>query len=197
MTKFSELLLYNLLIIISLLVLPTTGISQDQNSTNVTTKDVLADFSPTGWMGDLKDIKIDVKNSEDPHSLPICTKISYNPAGDKGWAGIYWQYPSNNWGDNPQGYNLTGAKELAFWAKGSEDGVKAEFKVGGITGEYPDSLQTPISTGVITLSDKWEQYAIDLAGQNLSHVIGGFCWVTNVNQNPNGCTIYLDDIMYK
>jgi len=30
--------------------------------------------------------------------------------------------------------------------------------------------------------------------KNLESVIGGFCWVTDTNMNPGGCTIYLDDI---
>ena len=28
-------------------------------------------------------------------------------------------------------------------------------------------------------------------------VLGGFCWVTNDTQNPAGCTIYLDDIVFE
>jgi hypothetical protein len=72
----------------------------------------------------------------------------------------------------------------------------AEFKVGGISGTYKDSVHPAVSSGVIVLSDTWEKYNIDLTGKDLSHVIGGFCWVTNRNQNPNGCTIYLDDAIY-
>jgi len=72
----------------------------------------------------------------------------------------------------------------------------AEFRVGGIAGQYPDSIEIPISTSVVVLSNNWTQYTIDLAGQDLSHIIGGFCWVTNENQNPIGSTIYLDDMQY-
>jgi len=159
--------------------------------------DVLADYKPTGRMGDLKDISLTVASKDNPHSPPICTKIVYSPKGSNGWAGIYWQYPANNWGDNPKGYNLTGAKKFTFWARGDKGGEMAEFKVGGITGQYPDSIIDPISTDTVALSNEWQQYTIDLTGQNLSHVIGGFCWVTNINQNPNGCTFYLDDIAYE
>jgi hypothetical protein len=159
--------------------------------------DVLADYKPTGWMGDLKDINLTVASSDSPHSLPICTKIVYSPKGNNGWAGIYWQYPANNWGDNSKGYDLTGAKKLTFWARGQVGGERAEFKVGGITGQYPDSMTNPISTDTVVLSNEWQQYTIDLIGQDLSHVIGGFCWVTNINQNPMGCIVYLDDIIYE
>jgi len=118
------------------------------------------------------------------------------------WAGIYWQYPEENWGDK-SGYDLTGATKLTFWAKGENGGEKGEFKIGGInrppyndpSKPYQDSCG-PLTTGAITLANTWKQYTIDLNGEDLSCIIGGFCWVTNNAQNPNGCTIYLDDIRY-
>lgn len=156
-------------------------------------------FSPSGWMGDWRDISFNDASTDNPHSEPTCIKITYSAVKSQGegWAGIYWQYPDKNWGDKPEGRNLTGATKLTFWARGEKGGEKAEFKVSGITGKYPDSIQPSVSTGVVVLSDKWQQYTIDLAGKDLSHVIGGFCWVTNKNQNPQGCTIYLDDIKYE
>jgi len=112
------------------------------------------------------------------------------------WAGIYWLYPENNWGNLPDGVDLTGHSRLTFWARGQKGGEWAEFKVGGVTGQYPDSLSAR-STDEIQLSSEWQQYSIDLSGADLSHVIGGFCWVTNADLNPTGCTIYLDDIFYE
>jgi len=169
---------------------------------NISTKKIVNvpdAFFPSGWMGDWGDITLDDACTDNPHSEPTCIKITYSAAKSqgKGWAGIYWQYPDSNWGDNPDGRDLTGATKLTFWARGEKGGEKAEFKVGGIDGKYPDSIQPPVSTGVIVLSDKWQQYTIDLTGKDLSHVIGGFCWVTNKNQNPYGCTIYLDDIKFE
>jgi hypothetical protein len=155
-------------------------------------------FIPSGWMGDWGDISFNDSWTENPHSSPTCIRITYSAVRSQGegWAGIYWQYPDKNWGGNPDGRNLTGAKKLTFWARGQKGGEKAEFKVGGISGKYPDSIQPPVSTGVIVLSDKWQQYIIDLKGKDLSHIIGGFVWVTSKSQNPNGSTIYLDDIRY-
>jgi len=131
--------------------------------------------------------------------MSTCIRIDYSAARTqgRGWAGIYWQFPDRNWGDMPDGRRLTGAGRLTFWARGGNGGEKSEFKVGGITGKYPDSIPIPISTGVMILSDKWERYAIDLKDQDLSHVIGGFCWVTSKTDNPNGCTIYLEDMTYE
>ena len=156
-------------------------------------------YYPSGWMGDWGDITLDDSYTDNPHSDPICIKIIYSAAKsqEEGWAGIYWQHPDSNWGDKIGGYDLTGATKLTFWARGEKGGEKAEFKVGGITGKYPDSLRPPVSTGVVILSDNWQQYTIDLTGKDLSHIIGGFVWVTNKNRNPYGCTIYLDDIRYE
>jgi hypothetical protein len=86
---------------------------------------------------------------------------------------------------------------LTFWARGSSGGERVEFNMGGITGNYSDSIRSPLSTGVITLSDEWQLYEINLTGGDLSHVIGGFCWESEAWQNPDGCTIYLDDIRYE
>jgi hypothetical protein len=135
-------------------------------------------YYPSGWMGDWGDITLDDSYTTNPHSDPICIKISYSAAKSQGegWAGIYWQHPDSNWGDKIGGYDLTGAIKLTFWARGEKGGEKAEFKVGGITtGKYPDSLRLPASTGVVTLSDNWQQYTIDLAGKDLSSYYRGIC----------------------
>ncbi|MCS7180908.1 MAG: glycosyl hydrolase family 17 protein [bacterium] len=164
-------------------------------------------FYPTGWMGDINSIFLDDECTENPHSGKTCIKIKYQPkiTDTYRWAGIYFQFPINNWGDYP-GYNIKGAKKLTFWARGEKGGEMAEFKVGGInrhphkdsTKPYEDSFG-PVTTrpSKIKLTKEWKKYEIDLTGENLSNVIGGFCWVTNVIQNPKGCTIYLDDINFE
>jgi hypothetical protein len=155
-------------------------------------------FDPSGWMGDKGDIAFDDGATTTWHTGGNSIRITYTPAGPSGWAGIYWQHPKDNWGQVPGvGFNLSGVSRLTFWARGANGGEKAEFKVGGITGSYPDSLQSAVSTGVLTLSSNWQPYAIDLAGRDLSYVIGGFAWVTSQVQNPSGATIYLDDIRFE
>ena len=57
-------------------------------------------------------------------------------------------------------------------------------------------MQAALTTGVIMLTTSWQQVTIDLTGQNLPHIIGGFAWVANNGDNPNGATFYLDNIMY-
>ena len=160
-------------------------------------------FYPTGWMGELEKWQGDPKDilnlscTESPFSEKYCIKITYKPHINE-WGGIYWQYPSNNWGESP-GYNLSIAKRLTFWTRGEKGGEKAEFEAGGIEDSgkpFRDSFG-PISTGIIELKKNWEKHSIDLSGQDLSMVIGGFCWTTNWEQNPDGATIYIDDIKYE
>lgn len=162
------------------------------------TGNVNALFYPGGWMGDIGDIKFDAKSTDSPHSGSDTIRIDYSGRGsaNKNWAGIYWLYPDSNWGTNADGRNLQGYSRVTFWARGASGGEKAEFKVGGVTGKYPDSIKEPVSSGVVVLSKDWKQYTIDITGKDLSHVVGGFCWVTNNVQNPKGCTIYLDDMIY-
>lgn len=168
------------------------------NQSNEQPIDVSTTFYPTGWIGDINDISFNGSNMENPYSGQNCIKIIYTPSGTEGWAGIYWQYPEKNWGDIQEGIDLSGRTKVTFFARGEIGGEKAEFKVGGINKEqYKDSIKDPISTGAIVLSKEWQQYTIDLTGQNLEHVIGGFCWVTSKSDNPSGCTIYLDDIVYE
>jgi len=164
---------------------------------SISPKKVADLFFLSGWIGDIEDISFDGASTDNPYSGPSCIKITYSATGLQGWGGLYWQYPDENWGDKPDGRNLEGATKLTFWARGKMGEEKAEFGVGGMTGKYPDSIQPSISTGVIILSNEWKKYTIDLNGKDLSHVISGFFWVTSKDKNPNGSTIFLDDITYE
>lgn len=155
-------------------------------------------YIPSGYMGDYNDISMDQSWKENPRSGETCIKLVYRPNMSQGarWAGVYWQYPPNNWGEKKGGFDLTGAKKLAFWIRGEKGGERIEeVKMGGITGTYSDS--DIASIGPIILTKDWRQYEIDLKGKDLSYISGGFCWSTNLDVNPDGCTFYLDDIRYE
>lgn len=158
-------------------------------------------FEPTGWMGDAITpgvVTFKPDSTETWHTGGNSIKIAYSGGGANGWAGIYWQHPGNNWGTIPTGgFNLGPADRLTFWARGKLGGEKIEFKMGGITGAYGDSVLPALSTGVITLTTTWRQYSINLIGKNLSRVVGGFVWVAKKANNPQGATFYLDDIRYQ
>ena len=155
-------------------------------------------FIPSGWMGDYGDIKIDTASTEDPYLGDTCIKTVYNGKAAQGarWAGVYWQNPANNWGNIDAGFDLSKAMKVTFWARGEKGGERIEeFKIGGIMGEYSDSDTAGI--GPVILNKEWTQYTIDLKGKDLSYLIGGFCWATNIDVNPEGANFYLDEIKYE
>ncbi|MFC1703501.1 hypothetical protein ACFL1E_01780 [Candidatus Omnitrophota bacterium] len=155
-------------------------------------------FIPSGWMGDVNDVEFSDMSRENPHSGKTCIKVVYlpNASGGNRWVGIYWQSTANNWGNKKGGYDLTGATKLTFWARGDKGGERVEeFKLGGITGTYPDSDIAGI--GPVILTNEWQEYKIDLGGKDLSYINGGFGWATNLDVNPEGCTFYIDDIVYE
>jgi hypothetical protein len=147
----------------------------------------------SGWMGDSKSIVVDDKCAANPHSGAACMKCQFNAA--TGFGGIAWQNPANNWGDQPGGLDLSGAKELTFWARGEEGGEVVSFKLGilGQDKKFPDSDHAELPD--VTLTTAWKQYSIDLTGKDLHRIETGFVWVLAANGKP--VTFYLDDVRYE
>jgi hypothetical protein len=158
----------------------------------------LGHYIPSGYMGDARDILLkqtrDVKETHESKGTSL--EIVYTPRGSEGWTGLYWLEPANNWGNIKGGFNLKGATKLTFWAKGLiGTEILSEVKIGGITGKYPDS--DVISVNNIRLSKEWQMFEIDLRGKKMSRIIGGFCVIFDKHNNPDGATIFIDDIVYE
>lgn len=159
--------------------------------------DSISHFAASGWMGDLRSIHLDVYCQDNPHSGRYCTKYTYL-GGPNLWAGVYWQFPEDNWGDLP-GYQFIGVSKLTFWARGEKGKEQVTFKIGGIGSadkKYSDTLQDKsISVG---LSKNWQKYEIKLGEQDPACVISGFCLVTSgLINNKLPIQIYLDDIQFE
>jgi len=156
-------------------------------------------YIPSGFMPDGQCLTLNDRWQENCHSGSTCLKIVYDVACSRQgarWTGMYWQNPAHNWGNRKGGYNLTGATKLIFWARGEKGGERIEeFKMGGITGDYPDTDTAFI--GPVILTPEWKQYTIDLRGKDLTYISGGFCWTTNTEVNLESCTFYLDDLRYE
>jgi len=157
-------------------------------------------YVPSGYMGDHQAVAMNQFWTGHPHSGKTCIQVTYRgavPAG-MGWAGVYWQSPVDNWGTvpGPTGYDLRRATRLTFWVRGTTGTERVQFLVGGITGQYGDSLQPAVKTQVLRLSTAWRQVTIPLAGMDLTHIIGGFGWVASAQDDPHGAVFYLDDIVY-
>jgi hypothetical protein len=149
-------------------------------------------YVPTGWMGNAKAMKLDEACTTKPHEGTTCLRFDFT-ASD-GWGGIVWQSPPGDWGDRPGGWNLTGAKELSFWARGEKGGEVASFQLGilGADKKFSDSANAKLDG--VALTAEWKQYRIDLAGKNLSRIKTGF--VVTVASKGQPITIYMDDIQY-
>lgn len=156
-------------------------------------------YVPSGWMGDYGDIEMNLDYQDNPFEGKSCIKFSYSArqSQDEGWAGVYFQHPTNNWGMLQGGYNLSGARRLVFYARGDTGGeIINEFKVGGINGgEFMDTDVASLTD--VRLTKEWKQYIIDLQGLDLSRIIGGFCWSTGKEDNPGGIIFYIDGIHYE
>lgn len=148
---------------------------------------------PSGYMGDTGAIAIDDHSADNPKTGAFCMKVSFNKAD--GWGGVVWQSPANDWGEQPGGWDLTGAKKLSFWARGAAGGEKVKFEAGILGGDakFPDSAK--IEVGEFVLTTEWKQYEVDLTGKNLSCIKTGFMWVVGGQGAP--ITFYLDQIVYE
>jgi outer membrane protein OmpA-like peptidoglycan-associated protein len=154
-------------------------------------------YAASGYMGD-SDLTLSGSYITTPTGEGPCIKVNYKASGPKGWAGLFWQNPANNWGgvSGKAGYDLRGATRLTFWARGENGGERIhEFRMGGIVGEYPDSDVATISN--IRLTKEWKQYTIDLAKKDLRHIIGGFGFSLTKAENSGGMAFYLDDILFQ
>ena len=164
---------------------------------------VASRYAASGGMGDstngTKYVQLNLASRENLRpSRTGCIKISYTE-GPVRWAGTYWLNKPNNWGDRP-GDDLSKANysKITFWARGETGKERVEFKAGGIEDAQKvnkDSFE--ITKGTVELTKDWVRYEIPLQGENLSSVIGVFCWTANFDNNSSGITFYLDDIRYE
>jgi hypothetical protein len=141
----------------------------------------------------MKGITMDEGWATNSSSGKTCCRFEYSEPGD--WAGIAWQDSANDWGDQPGGWNLTGAKKLTFWARGENGGEKVTFKFGIIGAEkkYADSGGGELDD--LKLTKKWKQYSIKVIGKDLSRIKTGFAWA--LNGQGQRVVFYLKNIQFE
>jgi hypothetical protein len=150
-------------------------------------------YIPSGWMGNNKAVTLKEDCEDNPHTGKTCIRVDYR---DKdGWAGVVWQHPQGDWGERAGGWDLTGAKQLTFWARGDQGGEVVSFEFGliGKDKRFPDTAKGKLAD--VKLTARWQRYSIDLAGKDLTRIKTGFCWVVGGSGQP--MTFYLDDIRYE
>ena len=124
-------------------------------------------FSPTAYMGNYKDIEVDLQHTEGVHSGKASLRIRYKEVYN--WYGLGFVDPPNNWGDKLGGFDISGATTFSFWAKASKKKVKVTIGFGliGKDKPFPDSSKKAIE---IKLSTKWKKYTIKTEKLDLSYI---------------------------
>jgi exo-beta-1,3-glucanase (GH17 family) len=168
-------------------------------------------FKPSGFMGDTGDLSIDQNWTINPHSGKSNIHVKYT-ARNQGphkceylppcnWAGVYWQEPADNWGNDEQfkekGFDLSAYKYLRFYARADQP-IEIEFKVGGLGRDKccGDSLKYPKAVKA-DLTPTWTEFHIDLQKADLHHIIGGFTFSISKDDYPSGTSFDLDDIRFE
>lgn len=149
-------------------------------------------WAPSGWMGATESLAMDGAHADNCHAGAACIKLRYT--GEFGWVGVAWQHPPNDWGDQPGGYDLSGASHLEVWARGEFGGEQVAFGVGllGEDATYPDSGQARLEG--IVLSQAWRRYRVPLDDIDLSSIKTGF--VVTLAGQRGSVTVYLDSIRF-
>lgn len=147
---------------------------------------------PSGWMGGIDYLTLDGEYADDVYEGARSIRVRYE--GKFGWAGIAWQHPPNNWGDQEGGFDLTGATELELWARGEYGGERVSFGVGLLEKDkaHPDSGIARIEG--IELTREWTRYRISVKKLDLSSIKTGF--VVTLTGRSTPVTIYLDSIRF-
>lgn len=149
-------------------------------------------WAPSGWMGGIESLTLDGDHAEHCHAGKACIKLRYT--GEFGWAGVAWQHPPNNWGEQDGGFDLTGATHLEVWARGEFGGEQVGFGVGllGADAAHPDSGQAKVEG--IVLGQEWRRYRVPLKKVDLSSIKTGF--VVTLTGQRSSVTVYLDSIQF-
>ncbi|MBS2024963.1 MAG: hypothetical protein JST92_21400 [Deltaproteobacteria bacterium] len=123
----------------------------------------------------------------------VCHLFTWTPITPAtSFAGVYWQYPANNWGtDATPGRTMPqGAKSISFWAWGKSGGEQLQFFAGL---QPNDGFK--VQTNTILLNTTPTQYTINLAKVTYATVISGFGWAAGA-QGTGPIVFSVDDIVW-
>lgn len=148
-------------------------------------------YVPSGFMGSTDALTVEPSET-DPHTGKTCTRVKYAIAGQ--WGGVVWQHPENDWGSEPGGFDLTGAKQFSFWARGARGGEEVKFGFGVIGRDQPyfDTAKKEIA---VTLTQQWKQHVIDLTGEDLQRIKSGFFFSLAGQGRP--VEFYIDRVAFE
>jgi len=128
------------------------------------------------------------------------------------WSGLYWQYPPNNWGEEPGLKLPAGLTKVSFQAAVADGkNEMVQFAAGGIgipadatLTDYPndDVFRAPLG---VNLNGEWAKLEIMLPqdpNQPINELIGAFTWSLNYPMDTDPTlvepkTLYIDDLFYE
>ena len=108
-------------------------------------------------MGNVKAIKMDDGCQLRPHGGSTCLRCEYKDTTE--WGGVVWQDPPGDWGDQAGGWNLSGAKQLTFWARGEKGGEEVSFRFGLLGSDKPHADSDNGGLEQIKLTEEWKRYS--------------------------------------
>ena len=149
-------------------------------------------FAPSGYMGSTESLVLDPVCATNPKVGKHCLKVTYNRVDE--WAGVVWQNPPDDWGDQKGGFDIRGATKLTFWARGKKGGEVVNIGVGAIGKDKPffDSAKKELK---VTLKETWEQHTVDLTGSELYRIKSGFLF--SLAGQGASTEFYLDEIKFE
>jgi hypothetical protein len=165
-------------------------------------------YYASGYMGTDQSAQSRLFLDSDPHDclqprMPgaqgECYTLGWYLPSTPAWAGVYWQWPSSNWGTQPCKQVPPGATQVSFYAAGAVGGERVTFIAGGINfpnnaknGPYGDSFTAPNVPAPLptTLTTTWKRYSIPLPDVTYPNgVCGPFAWsVATADLNDAGLT---------
>jgi hypothetical protein len=140
-------------------------------------------------------LKVDAFSQETPQNGLFCTKISYDGQKEN-WASTFLQATGDSRSGEGIGLDLSGAKVLTFYARGSSGNELVRFGYGYDTPSSSGSTDSSYHNQVERLTREWKKFEIPLQGKDLSHINGLFNVKLEKKDNPENTVIYLDNIAY-
>ena len=179
-------------------------------------------FSPYGWMTDgvaTNVIRLDTESRKSPHNglihprapeEELCLQLTVNWTNAT-WAAVAFISGPDQlawWGEDGRGKHfdlrVLSKKKLVFHLRGERGGERVKIQVGILGNrKFGDSLIKPITSGLLTLTNSWQQFEIDLSTapkEELARVCNGFGILVERSEQtgePNQTDIFLDDAYYE
>jgi hypothetical protein len=157
-------------------------------------------YSPDGFFGDGETRGLVNLTRSCPTRAPDaqgdCYTITYVP-GIKGYAGIFWQHPHNNWGDRGGHRIAPGATRITFAARGPA-GQSISAGAGQMDSK-PRFDRFKLEELPVSLGEAWTTHALsfgDARYDGPDGVIGAFLVSLNAGDQLQPITFYLDDLRW-